>query len=489
MLAALKRAKWRTKEGKRVDDYPADRIAHLLSVTATTEYHLPGVNVPTRRTGRVDVALTDQSSGQQVWLEVKVDATESGTQLETYADHGRLMTPRPVILALARPDAWLREPGLDPQGFDIGLLEWPEIRRVVSEMPGDPLWAEFVDFLEREQIIGPEVVEDHPLRPYLSVLEGVSDQLALAFPGSPLSWSEGQKWQLRNSAVKTGKDRLTTTGGPLTYGLDTRDGQLVWFMDVGTANYQRVPLTIEHLHRVADAAALPLDWRRGSAKRSVLSKTVPLAVRPSIDEAISWFREAIDELCRCHVLGEFLVGVRWTSRPPHEIALRALAEYRSARATLLGALNLPSSNRDPLAEFSEHFVAALCGGSLAESRVQRGHDLVTPAGSRVQVRYLANPPGRWVNEHFVDFSLETDAYALIVFESFEPQAVLWFERPGMATIGQRLGKRHPRQELGLQLTQRNFLALATRPEEFADAGFRLSQPPNWLPLDTSPSTT
>src|SRR5262249_5622271 len=85
-----------------------------------------------------------------------------------------------------------------------------------------------------------------------------------------------------------------------------------------------------------------------------------------------------------------------------EVLLRSLEAYRAARVRLLEVLDLAVSNRDPLAEFSEHLVQALLGGKLASSRVQKGYDLTIPSGERVQVRYLANPGAvSWVNEHNV----------------------------------------------------------------------------------------
>ena len=45
-------------------------------------------------------------------------------------------------------------------------------------------------------------------------------------------------------------------------------------------------------------------------------------------------------------------------------------------------------------------------GELAPSRTQKGWDLTAPNGDHVQVRYLANPGDRWLNEHVVDFSGE-----------------------------------------------------------------------------------
>lgn len=153
-----------------------------------------------------------------------------------------------------------------------------------------------------------------------------------------------------------------------------------------------------------------------------------------------------------------------TARP----LLASLAGYRRARQTLLEHLGLGDSNRDPLAEASEHLVAALLGGTLATNRVQKGWDLVTPDGQRVQVRYLANPGDRWVNEHLVDFRGDgCDRYALVVFEALQPKAVLVFSGGQMETVADALGKRHGHRDVTLQLTRRNYLHLLDDP-----AGFR-----------------
>jgi hypothetical protein len=103
----------------------------------------------------------------------------------------------------------------------------------------------------------------------------------------------------------------------------------------------------------------------------------------------------------------------------------ALGAYRVARHAPLASSTLPASNRDPLAEFSEHRVQALLGGTFAASRVQANWDLTPPYGDGVPLRYLADPAGRadptgrWVNEHAV-----RKCYALVLFEAFTVVSVL-----------------------------------------------------------------
>lgn len=80
---------------------------------------------------------------------------------------------------------------------------------------------------------------------------------------------------------------------------------------------------------------------------------------------------------------------------------QALEAYRPARKALLKVLDIPLGKRDPLAKFSEHLVHTLWGGTLAESRVQAGHDLVLLDDRKVQVRDLANASEIWTNEHLL----------------------------------------------------------------------------------------
>jgi hypothetical protein len=103
--------------------------------------------------------------------------------------------------------------------------------------------------------------------------------------------------------------------------------------------------------------------------------------------------------------------------PVHDDArelANAYAHYRLARIRFLNRLHIPASNRDPIAEFCERLVAVLLGAGLASNRVQAGWDLETPAGERIQVKYLANAgaDGSWVNEHVVSFVPGVNRYAL-----------------------------------------------------------------------------
>jgi hypothetical protein len=157
--------------------------------------------------------------------------------------------------------------------------------------------------------------------------------------------------------------------------------------------------------------------------------------------------------------------------------LRALDAYRPARQALLRTLRLPDSNRDPFAEFSEQLVHAFMGGVLAESRIQAGHDLTLLDNQKVQVRYLANPGDRWVNEHRVYRIPDVPLYALVIFEAFEVAGVLVFPTNDLSPICAALRKRHLNQDEQLQLTRSNWWAIRDDPNHFRELGARVWLPP------------
>ncbi|HEY3374031.1 MAG TPA: hypothetical protein VGK02_03095 [Candidatus Aquicultor sp.] len=150
--------------------------------------------------------------------------------------------------------------------------------------------------------------------------------------------------------------------------------------------------------------------------------------------------------------------------------MKAYAAYRVARLNLLMQLGLPGSHRDPLSEFSEWFVALLVEGTLARSRVKEGCDVINADGQRIQVKYVANPQGKWINEHRIYFSKDMDLFALVAFVDLEVAAVLLFPKASLGQVCQSLHKRHPDQDVSLQLTQRNFNEIIGNIGSFEELG-------------------
>jgi hypothetical protein len=162
------------------------------------------------------------------------------------------------------------------------------------------------------------------------------------------------------------------------------------------------------------------------------------------------------------------------ANPDVDRLLAALRLYRTARDEFLSALGCSESNRDPFSEFAERVALAAVGGTLAASRTQKGWDFEDLAGRRVQVRYLANPLGPWVNEHVIDFrGGGCDRYALVVFEGLDAKSLIVFDHAGMANVGGALGKRHPDQDNTLQMGQANYRAMTGDPGRFQDFGVQV----------------
>lgn len=158
----------------------------------------------------------------------------------------------------------------------------------------------------------------------------------------------------------------------------------------------------------------------------------------------------------------------------------AFRRYIDARNALLDELRLSrKSNRDPLAEFGEWLVAALVSGTLADSPVQPGWDVRGPDGERIQVKYLANPADRWVNEHPVHVTDLMDSYAIVVFEALLPKAVVILPARNLAAVGTEMGKRHGNLDTTLQFTRANYRRILQDAAAFKELGVRLYVAPDW----------
>jgi len=153
--------------------------------------------------------------------------------------------------------------------------------------------------------------------------------------------------------------------------------------------------------------------------------------------------------------------------------LAAWTEYRQARYHLLDHLTTVQSNRDPMSEFAEILVRDLVSGRLAPSRTEKGWDVETPEGEKIQVRYLANRSGNWVNWHWVVTSELWSWYALVVFVDLEPVAVHMFPSTDLSSICANLKKRHANQERQLSYTYGNFIAINREPARFTALGMRV----------------
>lgn len=147
--------------------------------------------------------------------------------------------------------------------------------------------------------------------------------------------------------------------------------------------------------------------------------------------------------------------------------------YSKARSQFLEQLNLSKSCRDPLAEFSEILVSRILSATLADSRVQKGYDLVRPNQRLVQVKYLLNPSKVWINEHPIRFPPLVDEYALVIFVGLQLEAVLVFQRESLSQVCALLAKAHPNQDITLQFTRRNYESILSEKSKFEKLGLEV----------------
>jgi hypothetical protein len=147
--------------------------------------------------------------------------------------------------------------------------------------------------------------------------------------------------------------------------------------------------------------------------------------------------------------------------------------YSKARSQFLELLNLSKSCRDPLAEFSEILVGKILNAALADSRVQKGYDLIRPNQRLVQVKYLLNPSRVWINEHAIKFPPMVDEYALVIFIALQLEAVLVFQRETLSQVCSLLAKAHPNQDTTLQFTKRNYETILSEKSKFKQLGLEV----------------
>lgn len=159
--------------------------------------------------------------------------------------------------------------------------------------------------------------------------------------------------------------------------------------------------------------------------------------------------------------------------------LSAWDAYRTMRRWLLSQTARPTSNRDPLVEFSEQLVALTVGGQLAPSPVQKDHDIVGPTGEYIQVRCLTNPSATWVNGHEVSFGANKDInqYAVVFFEDLSPRAIMIFAKGCTSAVCQTLHKTHPNQEWTIQLTRANYQQILKEADVFRNLGVDIYELP------------
>jgi hypothetical protein len=320
----------------RVD---AERAAELNLGTATscrpsTQVALPGG-------GWLDLVIEILDGHErvigEVWVEVKIDAPESGLgQLPYYqecAQKRALERGYPVwLVTLARHAL----PGLNDRLQALRLPPVPNVSWNVlyqCARHGRPdrrswkqhaSWQDLGTFLEEQNVandaLGPisdrEAASLEPsyelIQKVSAVVTDVHKKLPELFPESVaarLHWVLGQLLNYVGLNFRANGEMVGEGGGGvLTYGLMAQDGTAYWKVVVGAggAPHHAIELAREKAGISADLAGA--DWTRSSSGSSIAVALKRATTLETHDDTVAWFEARLCEVAGSEILNTLLSG-------------------------------------------------------------------------------------------------------------------------------------------------------------------------------------
>jgi hypothetical protein len=269
------------------------------------------------RMGYLDLVISVKDADSResaIWVEVKVDAWESGDQIPVYLDHAARLSPKPDVITLGRTKITERVP----------FLIWRDVVDAVESVSNPHYtWVSLREFLLEEKIARPRM-ETMPsdVAACIDVIAEVNERIRVLWRGMGpnMAWVETP---LRKMLAKISDAELVASAGPLIYGLVSIDGLWQWCLRVTVAkNYARVRLDPRQI--LDDAQRLPDDWIRQPDHLEVLERILPAGVRTSHDEIAQWFDEGLRQLRDGNVLRSYFAGVNAKRAPAGPRAASAL---------------------------------------------------------------------------------------------------------------------------------------------------------------------
>lgn len=257
------------------------------------------------------LAYTDEhGQAVEVWIEVKVDAPESGEQLKAYAGHAlapaRKCRPRLVVLSKA--------PLINAVDADFAWLPWTTLFAVThGHNQATETWLDLLTFLEEQQVANHSLVPitdaeaaslanaHHLFSKVGSVLCKVNRLVGTTWKQHPsMEWTHDGPLlnQIGNNFRASGK--MVATHGPLFIGMDMVGGSAYWTIAVkpdqagkkGVANLGQL--------------ALGPDWLREPDASVPLARRIRATACPNHDDAVAWFTTGLAELAAAGVVEAML---------------------------------------------------------------------------------------------------------------------------------------------------------------------------------------
>lgn len=262
-------------------------------------------------TGVIDLVIHGVLEGRrfELWCEVKVNAGESGTQLDSYQRHiaGVEVGVRPTLFTLG-PRALRDDPA-------IPHVTWHELRRSIRLDDG-PGWADFSEFL-REIRMSDDF--DQPLLPSETVafddfrrLHGkVARTLQLGFAQAAERWPF-LPWPTDEKGIRASTLGRLATHEQLAIGVQA--AKQVWLLIgvsaqagdadlfVAVETWPRANDLQRDLIGLADAAGLGAEWSRKYGAWGGLRSACLLAETGDPERAAGWLVERIGELDAAGIL-------------------------------------------------------------------------------------------------------------------------------------------------------------------------------------------
>jgi len=278
---------------------------HAPPTSVRTQVHVPGAGV-------VDMILT-WPSGPTVWIEVKVGAGESGSQLANYEQYIERLAPTdPPVLVVLGPE----------QIGGTKWISWQEVRDAIRIMKSSsPYWGDFALYLEE---IG--MANDDEGAFTAGELAGIAHTRGLVgkltrtltgFVSGARSVEPGAAWQsdvgaagwamLVSKGAFSIADEIQKGKIGVSAGLDMSDGQLglwVWMKPGLVAEWQRI---LELAERGGLISAE--RWSRDETKWNCLGVYRPLGTVVDASFATHWLLEALRDL-KGHGVYDYLNTLR-----------------------------------------------------------------------------------------------------------------------------------------------------------------------------------
>ena len=256
----------------------------------------------TLRLGYLDLVVSVRDAdGREsaIWVEIKVDAWESGDQIPVYLGHAERLSPRPDVITLGRTKITDKVP----------FLTWLDVVDAIESISNPHYtWVSLREFLLEYKIVRPRIrVMPIDAVACIDVIVEVNERMRVVWQGMGpnMTWAETQ---LRKMLARISDAELVASAGPLIYGLVSIDGLWQWCLRVTVAkNYGRVRLDPRQV--LEDAQRLPDDWIRQPDHIEVLERILPAGVRTSHDEIAQWFDEGLRQLRDADVLRSYFAGV------------------------------------------------------------------------------------------------------------------------------------------------------------------------------------